>query len=562
MSRLHRFLDSEWGRVVIAGSGFLADGYDLFVIGSVQEVIRNTDDVLSLDQVTWDRYKSTISSCALWGAVAGQLCFGSLADILGRRVIFVVTGTLIIVGSIASAICSGTAFGAQTAEERARHLLVQLAISRALLGFGIGGEYPLSASICAEGTSAKRRSTLMSLVFSNQGLGYLTAAAMMLILEYSGASLDATWRVALGFGAVIPAISLYFRAIMHESDDFKKVQEMRQHHAASAGTLATLNRYKFQILGTALNWCIFDICFYGNGIFNQDINGHLTKAPANASTMQSLEAKSWGTLIIVCMQLPGYYVAVFAINCIGRKNLQLLGLSMMVVLFLACGWGYEWLNHEVPWLFVLLYGLTFFFSDFGPNVTTYVIPGEIYPSQVKATAHGLSAACGKVGAAIGTTVFPVLEHKCTAVDGRWNFVCKAACGPQRDFSTAVEQLGSCVSGMLEECQGLSKLVDDCRIRESQGIMAILFTCSGLALLAIVVTIVLTPRYTSEDLDLKLPGETVGYVPLRWQLKKRREEVAQWEALGRPTELKTMESYDEIGEGDGEDASGSSELEES
>lgn len=36
-------------------------------------------------------------------------------------------------------------------------------------------------------------------------------------------------------------------------------------------------------------------------------------------------------------------------------------------------------------------------SNFGPNATTFVIPGEIYPPEVKATCHGLSAASGKLG---------------------------------------------------------------------------------------------------------------------------------------------------------------------
>jgi hypothetical protein len=45
-------------------------------------------------------------------------------------------------------------------------------------------------------------------------------------------------------------------------------------------------------------------------------------------------------------------------------------------------------------------GLTFFFSNFGPNTTTYVVPGEIFPTAIRATCHGLSAAAGKLGAIV------------------------------------------------------------------------------------------------------------------------------------------------------------------
>jgi hypothetical protein len=47
-------------------------------------------------------------------------------------------------------------------------------------------------------------------------------------------------------------------------------------------------------------------------------------------------------------------------------------------------------------------------SNFGPNTTTFVIPGEIYPAEVRATCHGLSAASGKLGAATGAYFFPML----------------------------------------------------------------------------------------------------------------------------------------------------------
>lgn len=41
--------------------------------------------------------------------------------------------------------------------------------------------------------------------------------------------------------------------------------------------------------------------------------------------------------------------------------------------------------------------LNVLFSNFGPNTTTFIIPGEIFPPEVKATCHGLSAASGKLG---------------------------------------------------------------------------------------------------------------------------------------------------------------------
>jgi len=57
-------------------------------------------------------------------------------------------------------------------------------------------------------------------------------------------------------------------------------------------------------------------------------------------------------------------------------------------------------------LFLFIYGLTFFFCNFGPNVTTFVIPSETFPTSIRATCHGISAASGKVGAVIGGAFMP------------------------------------------------------------------------------------------------------------------------------------------------------------
>merc|ERR1719215_2322642 len=120
---------------------------------------------------------------------------------------------------------------------------------------------------------------------------------------------------------------------------------------------------------------------------------------------------------------------------------------------------------KIGWLFVLVYGLTFFFSNFGPNTTTYVVPGEIYPTRLKATCHGISAASGKAGAALGTFCFPFLNPSTEA-----------------------------------------------------GLQNAMLICSLTAVLGLVGTLVLTPRYKAQDLEPDerdaIMGRTVHFVPLR------------------------------------------------
>ena len=101
----------------------MSDAYDLFVINIVKNVLasiypQSVDDTAGL------------GTAALVGAVFGQLIFGSLADKLGRRVIFVTTISLVIIGAFGSALAFDTPSSS---------IYSQLFFWRGLLGFGVGG---------------------------------------------------------------------------------------------------------------------------------------------------------------------------------------------------------------------------------------------------------------------------------------------------------------------------------------------------------------------------------------------------------------------------------------
>ena len=68
------------------------------------------------------------------------------------------------------------------------------------------------------------------------------------------------------------------------------------------------------------------------------------------------------------------------------------------------------LKNMIP-LFIILFGVSFFFVNFGPNTTTFLIPSEIYPTNIRARAHGISAAVGKLGAFAGAFMLPFLLRK-------------------------------------------------------------------------------------------------------------------------------------------------------
>ena len=94
----------------------------------------------------------------------------------------------------------------------------QLAFWRFILGIGIGGEYPLSASITSESSAKADVTRNLAMVFSMQGWGtILCSLVLVTVTNAMGTNYDSQWRIALGCGGIPMAISFYFRWKMHET---------------------------------------------------------------------------------------------------------------------------------------------------------------------------------------------------------------------------------------------------------------------------------------------------------------------------------------------------------
>lgn len=120
-----------------------------------------------------------------------------------------------------------------------------------------------------------------------------------------------------------------------------------------------------------------------------------------------------GNLILsVAGLIPGYWVSFLFIDSWGRKPIQLMGFTILTALFIIMGFGYDKLigSSGGTKAFVFLYCLTNFFQNFGPNTTTFVVPGEVFPTRYRSTAHGISAASGKLGAIIAQVGFASLRN--------------------------------------------------------------------------------------------------------------------------------------------------------
>ncbi|GLE02932.1 hypothetical protein PINS_up022387 [Pythium insidiosum] len=393
-------------KFLIRGLGFFNDAYDLFVMNVVNVVLTEQYG----KHVYTSHMKSAVSAAALIGAVIGQLLFGFLGDVFGRRTNMIITCMLLIFGGI---LCT-CAYGGSP-----EGTLWFLVIARGLLGVGIGGEYPLAASSTAEdATNVQDRNKRVALTFSLQGVGSLTAAILGNLLVQALADhdkdmnskqrLEIVWRLLFGLGVLPACIVCYYRLKTEETEAYKAAEERRIAAAAQRGRVLSarkhlmfiLRNYGWGLLGTAGTWFLFDIVFYAQNLFSASILSVIgvEHAPLRVVTAENA--------FIALMALPGYYVAVYFINRMGRKLIQLQGFVFMTVLFLALGiWWDDLKKHAV--LFIIIYGLALFFSNFGPNTSTFVMPTEMFPTPIRSTCHGFSAACGKAGAAIGSFGFSI-----------------------------------------------------------------------------------------------------------------------------------------------------------
>jgi MFS transporter, PHS family, inorganic phosphate transporter len=377
----------HWKILLTSGMGFFTDAYDLFVIGVAATMIVSEWHIASYQ-------KSLLSSLALLTSAAGAVFFGHIADRLGRRKVYGYEVLVLAGGAVVSAFAPG---------------IWWLIAFRAILGFGIGGDYPVSATIMSEYAARRHRGRMVALVFSMQGAGLVAGPLVAIGLLSLGISQDLTWRIMLALGAV-PALAVFWlRRQIRETPRFLLAQMEAREAAEQAarareatgirGVLAE-RRLRRWLIGASLAWLLFDFVYYGNTISSPLI---VKLADPHASL---LGTTTWTLAIFAVAALPGYLLAAATIDTTGRRALQATGFAVMAAAFAGL-----WLIPGATTTltpFLLLFGATYFFAEFGPNTTTFVYPAEIFPVRVRTTSHGIAAAAGKMGAFIGTYALTAL----------------------------------------------------------------------------------------------------------------------------------------------------------
>lgn len=300
---------------------------------------------------------------------------------------------------------------------------VMYVVAITIFGFGVGGEYPMTSTTSMEKFDGKsdrlHRGRSVLLAFLMQGWGQLLNQLALIVLTlifnkslrppYSEFATQAVFRITFAFACIALVYFLYIRIFHLKGIDTSKEGGLNQAEY-SATIKLLLEHYWHRLLATSICWFCSDFAFYGMQVFRNELLQLVTGAPPDdASTVWLYN------LINIGVQLVGYYLAAFFIDHrnYGRKGMQLVGFGSMFVLFTIITAAFPHLNQAGSGAktFQALFFLVNFWVQFGPNSTTFLIAGEVFPRNVRATAHGFSAAVGKSGALLATVAFNYIENR-------------------------------------------------------------------------------------------------------------------------------------------------------
>lgn len=368
--------------LLVTGLGWLFDSMDTGLIAFILPVLAK-EWGLAPGQM------GLIGSIGLIGMALGAVISGTVADRIGRKKVFTIT---VLLYSIASVFCA-LSWNYQS-----------LLVFRFLVGFGLGGELPVAATLVSEYAPSRVRGRFIVLLESFWGLGWIAAAciAYFFIPVYG-------WRMAFLIGALPALYVCLIRLHMPESVRYLltrgRVDEARQIvlslekqlHVPSAlftgetETVPVVAKASFRELWkkpfmsrTIMLWLVwFGINFSYYGIFMW--------LPSLVFQQGFTVVKTFEYVLIMTLaQLPGYYCAAWLVDKIGRKY-------TLSAFLLFSGVASYFFGHASTAATLMMWGSVMSFFNLGAWGVLYTYTPEQYPTAIRALGSGWAAGFGRFG---------------------------------------------------------------------------------------------------------------------------------------------------------------------
>ncbi len=309
----------------------------------------------------------TLGSLTLVAAAVGGLAFGVIADRFGRTRALMAS---VLIYAVFTAACGL----AQT--------VLQLAVFRVLLGFGMGGEWASGASLVAESFPEEVRGKALGLMQSSWAVGYALAALVV------GAVMPSFgWR-GVFFVGILPAFfTLWVRRSVEEPKAWREA--VRTDAWAGFASIFRGRLLRVTAAVTLMNAC----CLFAWWGFNLWVPAYLSLPVAKGGVGLTPGTM---TAIVVFMQVGmwlGYVTFGALADRFGRKRVYVVYLVCAAGLMLAFG------ATRSPWLLFSLapfvaFAATGYFTGFA------TVTAEIYETSVRSTAQGFTYNTGRVASAV------------------------------------------------------------------------------------------------------------------------------------------------------------------
>lgn len=375
-----------------AGGPFL-DGYVLSILGVV--MLQLTQDLqLSL------AWQGLIAASALIGVFIGGFFGGWFTDKYGRKVLYLVDLIAIVVFSVAQ-------FWVESAWA--------LFAWRLLLGIAVGADYPIATAFLAEFLPRKNRGPRLSAMVVMWFVGAAVAYIIGELILRSG--IQDAWRYVLA-SAIIPGVIflvartgtpesprwLLNKGRVEEADQVIKkiygpnysIKDLSEDHVEEEAkvTLSELfhSGYGKRMWFVNIFWTCAIIPLFAIYAFVPQVL-HALKLTGDMA--------AWGSVAITVFFLIGAIIATLLIEKMGRKRMLFHSFLWSGVMLVLLGLFPD----SSSTIILLLFGGYAIFIG-GAQVMEYVLPNELFPTEVRATAVGLGTSISRIGAAVGTYLLP------------------------------------------------------------------------------------------------------------------------------------------------------------
>lgn len=407
----------------LLSAGLIAlDGFDFFIIGVALPFLKE-DFGLSAAAI------GIVATAAVAGSLVGSLTLGPVTDRVGRQLMLIVDVAIFVIAT------AGTALAWDA---------TSLMAFRFLVGVGIGADYPISVSYITENVPARFRGRMVIGAFAFQAVGALLGALTGLVVIHLFRSLypdtdqmaiQYAWRWMLGVGVLLALLVAIVRLSFSLESPRYYISRGEYADASDAATqlletpmtitaemelpavaerptygdLFNLHHRRSTILAS-VPWFLQDIATYGVGIFTPAIIGMLAFAGETDFMVREMNAAK-GSAAVDLFLILGFLCAILLVEKLGRIRLQIAGFVGMAVglsMLAASSQLPSGSRGELLWVIAgfLVFNLL---MNAGPNATTFLLSGEVFPTSMRATGAGFAAAFAKAGAVVGTLVLPIVQ---------------------------------------------------------------------------------------------------------------------------------------------------------